>query len=77
MHLHSEGRDGSVIPRRTLDHVAVRVDQWRKAQSGHRIVISFQTQAEVLAGAYSVGWGTQRISIPSRVLPTSHRSTTV
>lgn len=37
------------------------VHAWRAALSGKRVVISFQTRAEVLAGFRAVGWGERRI----------------
>lgn len=37
------------------------VDDWTGAVSGHRVLISFQTRAEVLYGAYYAGWGERRL----------------
>lgn len=37
------------------------VDQWKDAVRGRRIVISFQTKAEVLVGATKAKWGPQRL----------------
>ncbi len=36
------------------------VDEWRTVLTGHRVVISFQTQAEILYGAVKDGWGAAR-----------------
>ena len=36
--------------------------QWQVILDGYQQVISFQTRAEVLAGAYLAGWGTRRLS---------------
>jgi predicted nucleic acid-binding protein len=38
-----------------------RVQRWREHLAGRRVLISFQTRAEVLAGARSSGWGERRI----------------
>lgn len=45
-------RRGSADPR------AVR---WREQLTGRRVLISFQTRAEVLAGAVGAGWGDRRL----------------
>lgn len=37
------------------------VGRWRRALEGVRVFISFQTRAEVLAGAASSGWGERRM----------------
>ena len=37
------------------------VGRWRRALEGVRVFISFQTRAEVLAGAASSGWGERRV----------------
>ncbi len=37
------------------------VDDWTLALAGYRVLISFQTRAEVLAGAYSAGWSERRL----------------
>jgi predicted nucleic acid-binding protein len=36
------------------------VDEWLAALTGVRVLISFQTRAEVLAGVHSSGWGPRR-----------------
>lgn len=46
------------VNRRTNDE---RVQRWREHLAGRRILISFQTRAEVLAGARSSGWGERRM----------------
>jgi predicted nucleic acid-binding protein len=38
-----------------------RVQHWREHLAGRRVLISFQTRAEVLAGARSSGWGERRM----------------
>ncbi len=37
------------------------VDTWTKLLTGKRTVISFQTRAEILAGAFSAGWRAPRL----------------
>lgn len=39
-----------------------RIGRWRKSLEGCRVIISFQTRAEVLAGARSRGWSSRRFS---------------
>lgn len=34
---------------------------WQKYLVGRRVLVSFQTRAEVLAGAYGAGWGQRRL----------------
>lgn len=46
------------VNRRVSD---VRVERWREHLTGRRVLISFQTRAEVLAGARSGGWGERRM----------------
>ena len=46
------------LRRSSADPRAVR---WREQLSGRRVLISFQTRAEVLAGAISAGWGERRL----------------
>ena len=38
------------------------VDSWKSRLAGHRIVISFQTRAEILVGARVGGWGESRVT---------------
>jgi predicted nucleic acid-binding protein len=38
------------------------LDEWRAALTGCRIVISFQTHAEVLAGALGAGWDERKMA---------------
>lgn len=40
----------------------LQVDGWRSSLAGHRIVISFQTRAEILVGARLAGWGERRVA---------------
>jgi predicted nucleic acid-binding protein len=35
--------------------------RWREQLTGRRVLISFQTRAEVLAGAVGAGWGDRRL----------------
>ncbi|MDQ6521970.1 PIN domain-containing protein [Nocardioides sp. LHD-245] len=37
-----------------------RVSAWRDTLRGRRVLISFQTRAELLAGALTAGWGARR-----------------
>ena len=37
------------------------VEGWRSRLAGHRIVISFQTRAEILVGAQMAEWGERRV----------------
>jgi predicted nucleic acid-binding protein len=46
------------VNRRSNDE---RVERWREHLAGRRVLISFQTRAEVLAGARSSGWGERRM----------------
>jgi len=39
------------------------VTAWTAALTGHRPLISFQTRAEVLSGAYLAGWGEHRLEM--------------
>lgn len=60
--------------RRRGDH---RHDEWVTRLQGKRIVISFQTRAEVLAGAVAAGWGDRTLRDLRRQLdgtPTIHES---
>lgn len=47
------------LRRNSTDPRAVR---WREQLTGRRVLISFQTRAEVLAGAASAGWGERRLA---------------
>lgn len=38
-----------------------RVTRWRELLTGRRVLISFQTRSELLAGAFANGWGERRI----------------
>lgn len=46
------------LRRASADTRAVR---WREQLTGCRVLISFQTRAEVLAGAVGAGWGDRRL----------------
>ncbi len=49
----------------TPDRAARRglpVDVWRSALEGARVLISFQTRAELLAGAFIDAWGERRVT---------------
>jgi predicted nucleic acid-binding protein len=53
----------------------VRIPGWREALADRRVLIAFQTRAEVLAGVRSAGWGKQRVAQVLGVLdrtPTIH-----
>lgn len=52
-------RRGSVDP---------RADRWGRLLTGKRVLISFQTRAEVLAGARMAGWGDRRMADAVRLL---------
>lgn len=39
-----------------------RTDRWRELLTGRQVVISFQTRAELLAGALARGWGERRMT---------------
>lgn len=39
-----------------------RVAQWRDSLEGRSVIITGQTRAEVLAGAFSNGWGSARLA---------------
>ncbi len=57
-----------------------RRDEWATRLTGKRVVISFQTRAEVLAGALAAGWGDRTLRDLRRQLddvPTVHESPAV
>jgi len=45
-----------------------RVAGWREYLTGRRVLISFQTRAEVLAGARSAQWGDRRLAETIEIL---------
>jgi predicted nucleic acid-binding protein len=45
-----------------------RVAGWREYLTGRRVLISFQTRAEVLAGARSAQWGDRRMAETIEIL---------
>ena len=45
-----------------------RVAGWRQHLTGRRVLISFQTRAEVLAGARSAQWGNRRMAEAIEIL---------
>lgn len=53
------------VNRRSNDR---RVERWREHLAGRRVLISFQTRAEVLAGARFRGWGERRMDALLEVL---------
>ncbi len=53
------------LRRNSADPRAVR---WREQLTGRRVLISFQTRAEVLAGAVGAGWGDRRLSATHEIL---------
>lgn len=42
------------------DTADARIPGWRELLAGRRVLISFQTRAELLAGALARGWGERR-----------------
>lgn len=53
------------LRRNSADPRAVR---WREQLTGRRVLISFQTRAEVLAGALGAGWGDRRLAETHEIL---------
>ncbi|MGK2932101.1 MAG: PIN domain-containing protein [Solirubrobacterales bacterium] len=51
-----------VTPEQTARKQGHPLDGWRVALLGHRVVISFQTRAEILVGARTADWGEPRMS---------------
>lgn len=45
-----------------------RVPVWRRQLAGSRVLISFQTRAELLSGALANKWGTRRIAHLRKIL---------
>lgn len=45
--------------------------RWREQLTGRRVLISFQTRAEVLAGALTAGWGGRRLRETMSILDRS------
>lgn len=45
-----------------------RVGAWREALRGQRVLIAFQTRAEILEGAVERGWGRTRVQATRRAL---------
>lgn len=50
-----------VTPREVAEKEGHPVATWVNLLTGKRTVISFQTRAEILAGAFSAGWGQRRL----------------
>lgn len=50
-----------VTPERVVEKQGHPVSVWKAALTGRRPVISFQTRAEVLSGAYRADWGEKRL----------------
>ena len=58
----------------TPDRAAKRglpVAEWRRAVEGARVFVTFQTRAELLAGAFIDNWGEQRVGELRRLLDTT------
>lgn len=51
-----------VTPEDTARKQGYPLDSWRSALRGHRVVICFQTRAEVLVGARYARWGEPRLA---------------
>ncbi|MHB1166424.1 MAG: PIN domain-containing protein [Candidatus Nanopelagicales bacterium] len=45
-----------------LNSADSRVSEWRELLRGHRVLISFQTHAELLTGAIGARWGERRMA---------------
>jgi len=52
----------------------LRVAGWREYLTGRRVLISFQTRAEVLVGARSAQWGGRRMAEAIEILDRTPRS---
>ena len=50
-----------VTPAHVVEKQGHPVAAWTATLTGYRPLISFQTRAEVLSGAYLAGWGEQRV----------------
>lgn len=50
-----------VTPDETARKQGYPLDEWRVALRGQRVVIAFQTRAEILVGARSAKWGAPRM----------------
>jgi predicted nucleic acid-binding protein len=59
--------DPDVAARRGLP-----VESWLTALTGMRVIISFQTRAEVLAGVRGSNWGDRRVEAAVAKLDTAH-----
>lgn len=57
-----------VTPRRSTEQQGDLVQGWQQALAGHRTVISFQTRAEILDGAYRAVWGDKRLAATRALL---------
>lgn len=51
-----------ITSKRTAEKRGHPVDSWLSALEGHRVLVSFQTPAEVIAGAISANWGEKRVA---------------
>lgn len=51
-----------ITPERVARRQGHPLDEWKSAVEGRRIVISFQTRAEELAGARHAQWGEKRLA---------------
>lgn len=64
-----------VTPEETARKQGYPLEGWRTALRGHRVLIAFQTRAEVLVGARSAKWGVPRMNALNERLdatPTVH-----
>lgn len=50
-----------ITPEGTARKQGYPLEEWRTALRGHRVLIAFQTRAEVLIGARSAKWGEPRM----------------
>ena len=50
-----------VTPAETARRQGHRLDEWRAELRGHRVVMAFQTRAELVIGARSAQWGGPRM----------------
>ncbi|MEO6532050.1 MAG: PIN domain-containing protein [Pseudolysinimonas sp.] len=50
-----------VSPRATAQSQGHPIDDWARALTGSRVVVSFQTRAEALSGALIAHWGEARL----------------
>lgn len=51
-----------ITPPRSASQHVWPIDRWKSSLTGCRVLIAFQTRAEILAGARSGGWGARRVA---------------